>query len=1774
MTRIKKDADKLKIAELKKELAEKETELKIESSLEKVRLITLSMKERDDMVKICRTIASQLKLLGVKEIRNVQTAIFYKDSGTYMNYEFYAKHNKTFITDVKYRDHEIHLRFAAKMLKGRGESHERHLEGKELKKWLAFQKTTNVFIDKYLITASSLDYYWYSLGPVALGISTYFPLTKNEKGLFLRFLNVFELSYRRYLDIENAEAQTREALIQTSLEKVRAVAMGMGKSADLLDVCETLFEEFRALGFHEMRNAMINIHNDEKKTFINYDYSDTIGKSTNHLTYNIHRLVEKQIKKTRSANEAFSETYYAGKDLEEWKRFRKEIGEKDDPRLDNIKGLYYYFFSIGAGSIGISTFGGIKEEKINLLKRFRNVFALSYQRYVDIENAETRAREARIEASLERMRAVAMAMHKSDDLLNICETMYKEILQLGFTEIRNAIINIYDDAEEAFFNYDYTEEVGKQVSLIGYESLPFVRKIIKTSRSANDAFSETHLEGKDLDDLRTLRKKSGQGEDSRLNNAKGLFYYLYSIGVGSIGISTFEKISEEKILLLKRFINVFFLCYQRYTDIAKAEAQAHESQIQLALERVRARTMAMQKSGEILEATTVVFRQFRELGSNAAQVSIVIFDEEIRNGEIYFTTDGERIGRFVVLELEKDVYTIAKMKEAFKRGEKSNAIVVEGKELQKYNRWRNEYVGEKRWDESESALKKAWHVFAFFFSRGMIVVSSETPIPRETRNLLGRFAFVFDQTFTRFLDLQKAEAQAREGQIELSLERVRAKTMAMHHSEEIQEILANMLNEMRLLDMAFQSSLIWIVNDQERYITTYQQIPGIENSVKGYRMDYNEQKMFKSIMEAWYRKEPIYVYELEGEDKSEWLDFVLTKTEMKNVPESAKQRMRATEKAYESCACNDFGILIAVSFEPLSEANKNIAQRFSNVFQQSYTRFIDIKNAEAQAREARIEAALERVRSRSMGMQKSAELKEVIEIVFEQFAHLDIRTDHAGFVVDYKPGGDWNFWIADSVGAPSKISVPYFDSQWARCFNLAKEKGTDLFATRLDFEEKNKFYRDLLQYIPGLPEEARQFYMTCPGLGASTVVMENVSLYIENFKGTPYTEEENTVLRRFGKVFHQTYTRFLDLQRAEAQAWEAQIEAGLERVRSKAMAIRESAGFSTPVTLVFSELGKLGIRPRECGVGLVNKDSGICLLYTVHISPDGDSFKQVGSAPLSGIPGLKKIYESWLNHKEYYPESDSEKLVDFYTHFSAGFTPEVNHFDGDESQYGHFLPVSNGFLYAWSDYPYPVDEIKIIRRFSTIIDLIFRRYLELQHAEVSAKEAIKQASLDRIRAEIASMRTIGDLDRITPLIWNELKVLGIPFLRCGVFIMDDKERQIHTFLSTPEGKAFAAFHLPYDTPGGFSEMINDWHNMKIYLSHWAKNEFSGLAERVISQGAVRTSAQYLANLPEEGLYLHFLPFVQGMLYVGNVARLNKEEMELVQAVSNAFSTAYARYEDFTRLEAAKKQVDSTLSELRATQKQLIQSEKMASLGELTAGIAHEIQNPLNFVNNFSEVSNELIGEMNQELDKGDIEGAKLIANDIRQNLEKINHHGKRADGIVKGMLQHSRTSSGQKELTDINALVDEYVRLAYHGYRAKEKSFNARFETDLDHHAGKMNIVPQDMGRVLLNLINNAFFAVNEKKKTAPPAYEPAIKISTKQQGDHLLISVSDNGNGIPQNIIDKIFQPFFTTKETGQGTGLGLSLSYDIVKAHGGEIKVETIKNEGTRFVVELPAQ
>ena len=790
-----------------------------------------------------------------------------------------------------------------------------------------------------------------------------------------------------------------------------------------------------------------------------------------------------------------------------------------------------------------------------------------------------------------------------------------------------------------------------------------------------------------------------------------------------------------------------------------------------------------------------------------------------------------------------------------------------------------------------------------------------------------------------------------------------------------------------------------------------------------------------------------------------------------------------------------------------------------------------------------------------------------------------------------------HIWLADPNIEPYFAIIPYFDTPTWNSFLKAKTNGTTLHTDLLDFTSKNKFYKKLFKLFT-IPQDAQKFYLRCKGLAVSTVLLDNVGLYIENFSAIPYTDEENNILLRFGNVFQQTYTRFLDLQKAEAQAREAQIEAALERVRSRSMAMHKSDELLEAGEILFSEMQKLGIESLTAGFVLMDKEEKDGLNYT----PDPTT-KKIMSLPVI-IPHnetihMQRVVENWKKGTSHYVvEMDEEETITHQTFIaerSTNFTLNAEQLIAISPArlFLHNFYFNEGYLLIVGGTRLSAEQIDIMLRFAKVFQQTYTRFLDLQKAETQAREAQIEASLEKVRSRSLAMQKPEELLEVAEVLRNEMGQLGVEELETSSIYLVDKEkeqaqcwyaikdiREEHkklvrdditiTFKATWVGTEMWKFYKSKKT---HTSIVMKGENRKEWINYCA--------------GVSNVLQGYYGNEIPERTY-HLVKFSGGYMGAASPGDISAESWDLLRRAASVFSLAYTRFNDLQIAEAharqaeqdliaikeAKQKAEEALTELQATQKQLIQSEKMASLGELTAGIAHEIQNPLNFVNNFSEVSTELIKEMVEEVDKGNTEEVKAIAEDLVGNLEKIHFHGERAAAIVKGMLQHSRSSSGVKEPTDINALCDEYLRLAYHGLRAKDKSFNARFETSFDASIGNINIMPQEIGRLVLNLINNAFYAVNERKKLNEPGYEPTVIVTTQKEDGKKIIAVADNGTGIPKKALDKIFQPFFTTKPTGQGTGLGLSLSYDIVKAHGGELKVETKEGEGSTFIIEIPTK
>jgi len=589
----------------------------------------------------------------------------------------------------------------------------------------------------------------------------------------------------------------------------------------------------------------------------------------------------------------------------------------------------------------------------------------------------------------------------------------------------------------------------------------------------------------------------------------------------------------------------------------------------------------------------------------------------------------------------------------------------------------------------------------------------------------------------------------------------------------------------------------------------------------------------------------------------------------------------------------------------------------------------------------------------------------------------------------------------------------------------------------------------------------------------------------------------------------------------------------------ESLAIRREIGYKVGEANSLVQLGKLFLRLEDA------KQAKEYLLESLKVA--------------EGIKAKAVIYEAHEALAELYERK--KDIQSFSKHYKLYHKYKSEVFKEEQENKQKYLSIQ-----------YEMEKLQQETEINRLTNVVMKeKNEELEKKTKELEQSYNSMSvLSKIGRDITSTL---DLDTILNTVYENVNELMDATI-FGIGIYKPEEASIEYRLSIEEGKRYQ----PYLRKMSDRSQLAVWcieNNKEVFIND-IQNEFSKYLKD-IDYTVPASVVLEDGSMPQNPNSVIYLPLVVKDKIIGLVSVQSYKKdaytpyhLDILKTLASYTSAALYNAGSYQTLQ-------NTLNELRLTQEQLVQSEKMASLGELTAGIAHEIQNPLNFVNNFSEVNAELIDDMQQALQTGNTEEAFSIANDLKVNEQKIIHHGKRADAIVKGMLQHSRSSTGQKEPTDINALCDEYLRLTYHGLRAKDKSFNATIKTDFDNSIGKINIIPQDIGRVVLNLLTNAFYVVNEKRRQLDD-YEPTVAVSTKKingkpDSFRVEIRVADNGNGIPQKVLDKIFQPFFTTKPTGQGTGLGLSLTYDIIKAHGGEIKVESKEGQRTIFVVSIPA-
>ncbi len=1138
---------------------------------------------------------------------------------------------------------------------------------------------------------------------------------------------------------------------------------------------------------------------------------------------------------------------------------------------------------------------------------------------------EAQNRELEIESSLERVRAVAMSMNKSEDLLSICEVSFKEFKKLGFDNIRNALIHIQYDEQKYFMDYDFSDLTGGAITKIEYGSHPVVEDYLQQIRSAKDAFYQGVIKEDQLEEWKNFRRNSGQIDDPRLEKATALYYYFFSIGIGDIGISTLKSIDESQIKILKRFRNVFDLAYRRYVDITLAEAQARESQIEAALERVRSKTMAMHNSHDVGATVVTLFDEVLKLGlDKSIRVGIGILEgnEHMETWSATSSSKGKVDLKMGMLDMTIHPMLIG-LKKAWESGETGYSYDYIGDDVFRYYEALNNEPDYPFQANLDSLPENEYHK-SFFYKEGILFSFAPNPISDESAKVLNRFAGVFGQTYRRYLDLQKAEAQAREAQIEAALERVRTNAMAMQTSDDLAKIVEIVFTELKKVGFETIRCGIGIIESAEtKKVDIWSTTLADENlsiQISGDEV-LEGHALLDGIIEHWVNQTE-FSHVLEGD---EFLKYYQTieKTNF-HLPDFAQKNLSKDERQYYYMVPCKAGGIYAFSIVPFTVEVKKLMRRFIEVFQLAYTRYVDLQKAESQARESQIQLALERVRARTMAMHKSEELAETAAVLFQQMTELGVTPERITIGLIKEETKVFEVWSTDQEGI--KINHHFNVSldeptSGKRIYKAWKEKKKSLIID-LSGQELN----DWIHYVREV------MGMTIKEELVQEHRIHSVAFFSHGMILTttpePLPEESMNLQERFADVFNLTYRRFLDLKQAEGQVREAQIEASLERVRSKAMSMHSSEDLALTIDHFFHELKSLNVKPIRCGVGIKDGDSRTVDVTVTSATEKGEDIKLTGKLTLGGHPILDKVYEALQLQAEYFPVLRGEEISEYYQAMNPDI--EFPNFTEDDVQYGYYFHYEEGGVFAWTEKELLEEEINIFRKFKSVLSLTYRRYIDLKEAEARSVEAVRQASLDRVRAEIASMRTSEDLNHITPIIWRELKNLEVPFFRCGVFIVDEKNEKVRVYLTTPDGKSLGVLHLPFESNKLTSNTVDYWRKKQVYKEHWSKEEFINWTHSMVEMGQVQNEITYQGSAePPESLDLHFVPFTQGMLYVGDTSPLSDGKLQLVKTLAEAFSIAYARYEDFKNLEEAKVEVESALSELDILSRELkIKNEKL------------------------------------------------------------------------------------------------------------------------------------------------------------------------------------------------------------------------------------------------------
>ena len=1793
-------------------------EAQIEVAIERVRAQSMAMHHPDDLDIVNKEILSQLNWLQIQGLTGV-TFYLIDENGWVKAWDFSSPGNtgdqSSYTLQFDSNKHEM-LGFPFKTLLQTDLDYfvaDYPLEKLE-KAVYEFEEIDPAIakIVREALSTGVLTHQWTACCRISnglLGIDLVNPPSEDTKAIILKMAGAFNQAYTRFLDLQKAEAQARESEIELALERVRARTMAMQRSEELIETSLELWKQVDHLGIPAF-GCGFNFWDADKKFATAWMGGNerTQPSFKTDSNQDIFKRIHEAERKGDSLfveiqeGEAVKEHYSYMNSIPVFKNTADGMAEAG-LSFPEFQIMHCSFFA--QGYLMFITFEPVPWA-YDIFKRFAKVFEQTFTRFLDLQKAEEQAREAQIEAALERIRSRSLAMYKTDDLRYVVAVLFEQMqslsVDMGFASVS---IFIFEEGSRNINQWIPLPDGVASLSVPYFEH-PISSDLFDAKENGADYFAKVYT----LDEKNTWLKAGFELTDYKnlpeefrtsLLEAPGYAISITLAKSSGICIPSFVGTlpSSDDVAIMKRVGKVFEQTYTRFLDLQKAEAQVREAQIEAALEKVRSRSLAMHKPDELGEVVGIVLEKLQEIGITNDGEAVLWERKEGSRDTIFWLASDQNFSTVKFFCPYLGVAYDSYLWDQIEKGLHFFAHTFSYEEKNEYYDWAFvnsdwKYLPDERktWmlEQESQSLSVAWTE-----KSGITIPSYANKILTEQEGeILLRFSKVFEQAYTRFLDLQKAEEQAREAQIEAALERVRSRSMGMQNSSELKDVIQVVYQQFIGLGIPIEhTGFIMDYKDREDMNIWLADSNQFHSEIT---FPYFDSPHWNSYLEAKAIGENFFANLLDFETKNRFYQGLFAL-----IPELPKE----TQDFYFSqeglsistVLLDNVGLYIEnYTTTSFTDEENQVLMRFGKVFQQTYTRFLDLKKAEVQAKEAQIEAALERVRSRTMAMQKSEDLSETSAEMFKQIQDLGMQQWSCGFNIFDHEKNTITQWLSTGDG---RITAPFTTPSNEDVFQeitQAAKRGESLFIKEMGGKELEAHYV-YMKSLPVVGDILKDFEDS--GFDIPTYQILNIAyfnygyLVFITYEQVPAAHD---LFNRFAKVFDQTYTRFLDLQKAEAQAREAKIEAALERTRTQSMLMKHSDEIKSVSEVFQEQLLRLDISSEFSYVWLPDESTsshqfwaswtedqkGKTILKSKQVTYPMDKSEAYTATCLKALETPEVILEEFVPPGEIVGFFDVWKeLLTGAQKLKAESFPDGIYYSEAYMRYGCF---GINIRRRLSD-----EEKTILKRFSIEFERAYTRFLDLQKAEIQTRKAHIEVALERVRARALAMQEPEELVEVANVMREEMGLLGVEELETSsIYINQENLVDAQCWYSLKDlrdgEKKYVADHFDLNyTKTWVGQQMRSFHQSSqketsIVMKGENRKEWINYCS---SQSPV-FEGFYGEVIPERTY--HLTKFSQGAIGAATPGDISSESWDLLRRAASVFSLAYSRFkdlsqarEDLKKLKKAKARAEKALKELKSAQEQLVQQEKLASLGQLTAGIAHEIKNPLNFVNNFSDLSRELIEEVFEELENLENSDTKeeiiAILNDVKSNLTKVHEHGSRADSIVTSMLQHSRASGSKREAKAFNPLVKEFVNLSFHGMRAGKAPINVDIDLQLDPKVGDVTLISEDFSRVILNLCNNAFDAMRDKLKLGESAdYLPKLTVKTALQKDKVIFSIADNGPGIPAELRDKILQPFFTTKKGTEGTGLGLSITNDIIKAQGGVLTIESPSGQGAIFSISIP--